>query len=82
MQLRVQTTKSLKGIAWQKVRRKRGGAGGAVHELYIYPTIRGACLIYEQKNPHSLARIVLCLLWNAIAVHLIVNDSEVSRRHP
>lgn len=22
---------------------------GAVHELYIYPTIRGACLIYEQK---------------------------------
>lgn len=26
--------------------------------------------------------MVLCLLWNAIAVHLILNDSEVSPRHP
>lgn len=30
-------------------KKKRRGAGGAVHELYIQPTIRGACLIYEHK---------------------------------
>lgn len=30
-------------------KKKRRGAGGAMHELYIQPTIRGACLIYENK---------------------------------
>lgn len=39
-------------------------------------------LFMSKKSPHSVARIVLCLLWNAIAVHLILNDSEVSPRHP
>lgn len=38
-------------------------------------------LFMSKKSPHSFARIVLCLLWNAIGVHLILNDSEVSPRH-
>lgn len=35
-------------------------------------------LFMSQKSPHSGARIVLCLLWNAIAVHFILSDSEVT----
>lgn len=33
------------------------------------------------RSPHGSAGIVLCLLWNAIAIHSILNDSEVSPAH-
>lgn len=65
----------------QKVRRKRGGAEGAVHELYIQPTIRGALPYLWAESPHSLARIVSRLLMNAATVYLILNDLVLSRQH-
>lgn len=45
--------KELKRDSLAESEEEKRGVGwwwwGAVHELYIHPTIRGACLIYEHK---------------------------------
>lgn len=77
MQLRVQTTKSWKGIAWQKVRRKkRRSRRGSAWIIHLPHNQR--CLPYLwAKSPNSLARTVLCLLRKAIAVHLTLKRSTL-----
>lgn len=83
MHLRVQPTKSWKrnSLAESEKRKEEEQEGPCMNYTFS-PQSGVTALFMSEKGPHSLARTVLCLPWNAIAGHLIVNDSEVSPRHP
>lgn len=83
MQLRVADNKELKrNSSAESEKQKEEEQEGQCMNYTFTPQSEVPALFMSKKSPHSLARIVLCLLWNAIAVHLILNDSEVSPRHP
>lgn len=69
-------------LAESEKRKEEAQEGQCMNYTFSPQSEVPALFMSPKKSPHSGAGIVLCPLWNSIAVHLILNDFEVSPRHP